>query len=166
MNYQNENGNGTSYSSVCTFFLCLNSHKYSMKRCLPGMRKRAQNIKQQECNDHDGKIYILKLSMFCYFESLGLLLQLKKTPYDSQEMGDVTCSFKTLSLYQDGLHYNTKLSIATGNPSLSAAGVSSSHCEFHLGGWHRHFSYPARQQNISFHVQNLCGLQWCLQALL
>lgn len=61
-----------------------------MKRCLPGRRK------QEEC-DHNGKIHILRLNVFCYFESLGLLLQLKGHPSDSQEMGDVTCRFKTLA---------------------------------------------------------------------
>lgn len=57
--------------------------------------------------------------LFC-FESLGLLLQLKGHPNDCQEMRDVTCRFKTLAEY--GLQQDAKLSTATGDTSLSAAG--------------------------------------------
>lgn len=40
------------------------------------------------------------------------------------------------------------------------------HCASHPGVWHRHLRSPARQQNISFHVQILCGLLWWFRALL
>lgn len=98
MNYQSENENGTSSNNVCTFLPCFDSHKYSMKKHLPGRRKHAQDIKQEECDDN-GKIYILRLNVFCYFKSLGLLLQLRGETNDTQEMGDVTCRFKTLAKF-------------------------------------------------------------------
>jgi len=49
-------------------------------------------------NDN-GMIYVLRLNVFGYFESLDLLLKLKVHPNDSQEMGDVTCRFKTLAKF-------------------------------------------------------------------
>lgn len=73
MNYQNENENGTSFNNVCIFLSCFDSHKYSVKKHLPWRRKHAQDIEQEECDDN-GKIYILRLNVFCYFKSLGLLL--------------------------------------------------------------------------------------------
>ena len=123
MNYQNENENGTSFNNVCTFLSCFDSHKYSVKRCLPGSWKHAQDTEQEECDDN-GKIYILKLNVFGYFESLGLLLQLKGHPNMTlKKWGMWLVDVRLyLSLYQNGLQHNTKLSTATGDPSLSAAG--------------------------------------------
>ena len=49
MNCQNENENGAFCNDVCTFLSCFDSHKYSVKKCLPGSRKHAQDIEQEEC---------------------------------------------------------------------------------------------------------------------
>lgn len=56
---------------------------------------------------------------FC-FVNLGLLLQLKGHPNDCQEIKDVSCRFNTLAEF--GHQQNAKLSPATGDTSLSAAG--------------------------------------------
>lgn len=119
MSYQNENENGTSFNNVCTFLSCFYSHKYSMKRRLPGRREHAQDFEQEDCEDNKN-IYISRLNVVFCFESLGLLLQLKGHPNDCQEMRDVTCRFKTLAEF--GLQHDAKLSTATGDTSLSAAG--------------------------------------------
>lgn len=119
MNYQNENENGTSFNTVCTFLSCFDSHKYSMKKRLPGKRKHAQDFEQEEC-EGNGNIGIFQGSMcfFC-FESLGFLLQLKGHPNDYQKNeGCGRC--KTLAEF--GLQQDAKLSTATGDTSLSAAG--------------------------------------------
>lgn len=122
MNYQNENENGTSFNNVCTFLSHFDSHKYSMKRCLPGRRKHAQDFEQEECEGNEN-ICISRLNVVFCFESLGLLLQIKGHPNGCQEMRDVTCRFKTLAEF--GLQQNAKLSAAPGDTSLSAVGFLS-----------------------------------------
>lgn len=119
MNYQNENTNGTSFNNVCTFLSCFDSHKYSMKRWLPGRRKHVQDFEQEECEGNEN-LCISRLNVFFCFESLVLLLQLKGHPNDCQEMRDVTFGLKTLAEFS--LQQNAKLSTATEDISPSGAG--------------------------------------------